>query len=74
MKRISYITLLIIIALMGTFIGRGLESGKVFALAETYEELKVFTEVLSLFRRIMLSETKSKDLVYGAIKGMLNTL
>lgn len=74
MKRISYITLLIIIALMGTFIGRGLESGKVFALAETYEELKVFTEVLSLVQKNYVEETKSKDLVYGAIKGMLNTL
>ncbi len=74
MKRASYITLLIIIALMGTFIGRGLESGKVFALAETYEELKVFTEVLSLVQKNYVEETKSKDLVYGAIKGMLNTL
>ena len=74
MKRISYITLLIITALMGTFIGRGLESGKVFALAETYEELKVFTEVLSLVQKNYVEETKSKDLVYGAIKGMLNTL
>ncbi|MBI5181307.1 MAG: S41 family peptidase [Nitrospirae bacterium] len=74
MKRVSYITLLIIIALMGTFIGRGLESGKVFALAETYEELKVFTEVLSLVQKNYVEETKGKDLVYGAIKGMLNTL
>lgn len=74
MKRVSYITLLIITALMGTFIGRGLESGKVFALAETYEELKVFTEVLSLVQKNYVEETKSKDLVYGAIKGMLNTL
>lgn len=74
MKRVSYITLLIIIALIGIFIGRGLESGKVFALAETYEDLKVFTEVLSLVQKNYVEETKSKDLVYGAIKGMLNTL
>lgn len=74
MKKISFAALLIIIALTGIFIGRGLESGKVFAIGESYDELKVFAEVLSLIQKNYVEETKTKDLVYGAIKGMLTTL
>ena len=74
MKSISFAALLIIIALISIFIGRGLESGKVFAIGESYDELKVFAEVLSLVQKNYVEETKTKDLVYGAIKGMLTTL
>lgn len=41
---------------------------------ETYEDLKVFTEVLSLVQKNYVEEVKGTDLVYGAIRGMLNTL
>lgn len=41
---------------------------------ETYEDLKVFTEVLSLVQKNYVEELKGTDLVYGAIRGMLNTL
>ncbi len=74
MKRMSFAALLIITALISIFIGRGLESGKVFAIGETFDELKVFAEVLSLVQKNYVEETKTKDLVYGAIKGMLTTL
>ncbi len=74
LKRISFAALLIIIAMMGIFVGKGLESGKVFAIGESYDELKVFAEVLSLVQKNYVEETKTKDLVYGAIKGMLTTL
>jgi carboxyl-terminal processing protease len=39
-----------------------------------YEDLKVFTDVLGLIQKDYVEETKSKDLVNGAIKGMLETL
>jgi hypothetical protein len=39
-----------------------------------YEDLKVFTDVIGLIQKDYVEETKSKDLVYGAIKGMLETL
>ena len=54
----------------------GLErSHKVLALPNSiYEDLKVFTEVLGLVQKEYVEETNSKDLVYGAIKGMLETL
>src|SRR6266508_4409685 len=41
---------------------------------ETYEELKTFTEVLAHIQKHYVEETKTKDLVYGAIRGMLSTL
>lgn len=55
------------------FIGRGLEN-KVSAETDSYEDLKVFTEVLSTLQKHYVDPVKSKELVQGAIKGMLNTL
>ncbi|MBI4654401.1 MAG: S41 family peptidase [Nitrospirae bacterium] len=41
---------------------------------EHYESLKTFTEVLSLIKKNYVEEANDKDLIYGAIKGMLNSL
>jgi carboxyl-terminal processing protease len=60
--------------LIGILIGSG-QSQKVSALSNNmYEDLKVFTDVIGLIQKDYVEETKSKDLVYGAIKGMLETL
>ncbi|MGH7275179.1 MAG: S41 family peptidase, partial [Nitrospiria bacterium] len=58
---------------LGIFMGRVLES-KGLAQSETYEDLKIFSEVLSQVQKSYVEETQSKDLIYGAIKGMLNTM
>jgi carboxyl-terminal processing protease len=44
--------------------------------AETrlFEELKIFTDVLSLVQRDYVKEVKGKELVEGAIKGLLSSL
>ncbi|MEK6718416.1 MAG: S41 family peptidase [candidate division NC10 bacterium] len=44
------------------------------AIEDTYEKLKVFTEILSLVQSSYVDEVKSKELIYGAVKGMLETL
>ena len=44
------------------------------AVEDTYEKLKIFTEVLSLVQSNYVDEVNSKDLIYGAVKGMLETL
>jgi carboxyl-terminal processing protease len=76
-KRIgNFKTVLVIttVFLIGVLIGSG-QSQKVSALSNSmYEDLKVFTDVLSLIQKDYVEETKSKDLVNGAIKGMLETL
>jgi carboxyl-terminal processing protease len=59
--------------MVGILTGRVLES-KSLAQGETYEDLKIFSEVLSQVQKNYVEETRSTDLVYGAIKGMLNTL
>ncbi|MDA8168999.1 MAG: S41 family peptidase [Nitrospiraceae bacterium] len=41
---------------------------------EDYSELKVFTEVLSVVKNNYVENVSTKDLVYAAIKGMLNSL
>ncbi len=39
-----------------------------------YQRIKTFTESLSLVKKNYVEEVEEKDLVYGAIKGMLNSL
>jgi carboxyl-terminal processing protease len=76
-KRIGNFRIVLVIFavfLIGVLIGSG-QSQKVSALSNNmYEDLKVFTDVLGLIQKDYVEETKSKDLVYGAIKGMLETL
>jgi len=76
-KRIGNIKVVLMVFavfLVGVLIGSG-QSQKVSALSNsTYEDLKVFTDVLGLIQKDYVEETNSKDLIYGAIKGMLETL
>ena len=67
---------LVILLVFGLGISIGLSrSPKVSALStNVYEDLKIFTDVLGLLQKEYVEETDSKDLVYGAIKGMLETL
>jgi carboxyl-terminal processing protease len=44
------------------------------AIEDTYEKLKLFTEILSLVQSNYVDEVQSKELMYGAVKGMLETL
>jgi len=44
------------------------------AIEDTYDKLKVFTEILSLVQSSYVDEVKSRELIYGAVKGMLDTL
>ena len=68
------ILLSIFIFLLGVTIGLS-QSNKALTLSTSvYDELKLFSDVLSYIQKDYVEETKSKDLVYGAIKGMLETL
>ncbi|WP_455388542.1 S41 family peptidase [Petrachloros mirabilis] len=64
---------MVVVALVfGVVIGKGWE--RTGHATESYEELKTFSEVLSQVQRNYVEETKVKDLVQGAIRGMLSTL
>src|SRR4030067_2941571 len=74
MRNLKIILLIILVFILGVTVGLG-RFHKVSALSNpTYEDLKVFTDILGLLQKEYVEETKSKDLVYGAIKGMLETL
>ncbi len=57
---------------LGVVIGKGWE--KTGYASESYEELKIFAEVLTQVKKHYVEDRPTKDLVYGAIRGMLATL
>jgi carboxyl-terminal processing protease len=65
---ISGLTLTAIL-FVGIFIGKGEDQAS--HASESYEELQVFAEVLSQIKKHYVEETKTKDLVQGALRGML---
>ncbi|MEW6570965.1 MAG: S41 family peptidase [Nitrospirota bacterium] len=74
-KRKIILTMIFIFTLASAciLIGR-LTVNSVDAEVEVYEELKVFTEALSLVKKNYVEDVKTKDLVYGAVKGMVSAL
>ncbi len=73
-KHLKVVLLVLVVFVLGVTIGIG-RSHKVSALSNNvYEDLKGFTDVLGIIQREYVEETKPKSLLYGAIKGMLETL
>jgi carboxyl-terminal processing protease len=71
---LKIVLVFLVVFVIGVLVGAG-RSQKVSALSNSmYEDLKVFTDVIGYIQKDYVEETKSKDLIYGAIKGMLETL
>lgn len=73
MKKKNGIKILILTIIMILIVGGGI-SGKVDERRETYKYIGIFSKVLSLVRSNYVKEVKTKDLIYGALKGMMATL
>lgn len=72
-RRSWYLGPFIVVALLaGVLLGKGWE--RTGHATETYEELKTFSEVLTQIQKHYVEEVKPKDLIQGAIRGMLSTL
>lgn len=71
-KKGFVIITIVVIAGAWIIFGKGL--GTPVLGGESYEDLRVFAEALSMVQKNYVEETKTKDLVYGAIKGMLSEL
>ena len=70
-------TTVILVALAvfsGGFVAVWLEGPRPAHAETAYEELQLFTDVLSIVRQSYVEEVPVKDLVYGAIDGMLASL
>jgi carboxyl-terminal processing protease len=73
-KNFKIVLAILMVFIIGITIGLS-RSRKVSAVSDNvYDDLKIFTDVLGLLQKEYVEETNSKDLVYGAIKGMLETL
>ncbi len=72
-KILAVWALVLTVAIAGIIVGRW-SVALVNAEVEGYENLRVFTEALSVVKKNYVEEVKTKDLVYGAVKGMLNSL
>jgi carboxyl-terminal processing protease len=56
--------------LTGVLIGQGLVQAK----SDTYDDLKAFTQALELIKRNYVEEPDTKELIQGAIRGMVSSL
>jgi carboxyl-terminal processing protease len=52
----------------------GTSASKAVDPAATYEHLKLFTDVLAIIQNQYVDETEPREVIYGAIRGMLRTL
>jgi carboxyl-terminal processing protease len=74
-KKRGSMVVLWLLGLGMVFFFSGKAATNVMALARSeYESLEIFTNVLSLVRKNYVDDVKTKELVMGAIKGMLNSL
>lgn len=69
-KTMKLTVLVLAIALVGIVIGRL----SAVSASSDYEELRVFAEALNMVKKHYVDEVKTKDLITGALKGMLNSL
>lgn len=65
---------LVVMGVLTVLLITGGVSHRVVATEEAYEKLKVFSEVLSLVRANYVEEVDAQQLVYGAIRGLLESL
>ncbi|MEE8283227.1 MAG: PDZ domain-containing protein, partial [candidate division NC10 bacterium] len=73
-KRTDRMRVILVIALLAVVIVTSGVHRRVVATDDAYDTLKVFTEILTHVRSNYVETTEPKDLIYGAIRGMLRTL
>ena len=66
--------LIVTVTFTGVFLNRNLLENVNAGESEHYQRIKTFAETLSLVKKNYVEPVDEKDLVYGAIKGMLNSL
>ncbi len=57
---------------LGLLVGKGVE--KTGYASESYEELKIFAEVLTQVKKHYVETLQTQELVHGAVRGLLKTL
>lgn len=73
-KNHQFLILLIGILLVVIVLGTSVATKVLATQSETYEKLKIFSEVLYLIQTNYVKEVDVQDVIYGGIQGMLKTL
>ncbi|HEY4719601.1 MAG TPA: S41 family peptidase [Candidatus Methylomirabilis sp.] len=73
-KLTGRIRVLLVMALLTVVIVTSGVHHRVVATDDAYDTLKVFSEVLTLVRHNYVESTNSRELIFGAIRGMLEAL
>ena len=73
-KLTGRIRVLLVMALLTVVIVTSGVHHRVVATEDAYDTLKVFSEVLTLVRQNYVESTNSRELIFGAIRGMLEGL
>lgn len=74
LKQLRTITLVALMLLITLALGSAMSGRMTAKAAGTYENLKIFSEILSIVQKNYVEEVDAKDLIYGAVKGMLTSL
>lgn len=69
-NRKKFLGLALVVLLVGILIGQRLVQAK----SETYEDLRLFTQAIELVKNKYVEDPNTRDLIYGAIRGMLSSL
>jgi carboxyl-terminal processing protease len=73
--RFKIALIILTVFILGITLGGLGKEHKVSALStNVYDEMKVFVDVFGYIQKEYVEETNSKNLLYGAVKGMLETL
>jgi len=72
-KRLMIISAVVVGVVLAA-IAIGVMSTKIVNAQSTYEDLRTFVDVLNVIKKNYVDEVKTKELISGAIKGMLSSL
>ena len=72
-KRLMIISVVVVGVVLAA-IAIGVMSTKIVNAQSTYEDLRTFVDVLNVIKKNYVDEVKTKELISGAIKGMLSSL
>ena len=73
-KRPTALALMLMLVLCGWLATSRADCAATAKKVDNYQELQLFTDVLSIIRRSYVEEVDMKELVYGAVNGMLASL
>ena len=73
-RRATLFILILALVLLGWLSSGRLNPPAIAESGQDYQELKLFTDVLAIVRKSYVEEVPMKDLIYGAVNGMLGSL